>query len=772
MGKTFEHESALPNLPVPSLVSTAEHLLAALKPLIPAEEHQILLDRSIDFVTSGLVRTLQQFLLESSHSSDGSNYLDAEGISASTPGIYGELRGNTLPRNPFFILEDDPLSKTALPPSQASRAAVLVTSALRFICALRLEQISPDVTPKSGKPLSMNSYKNLFGTSRVPIDLEGRQTGVTITSPKSLDDSRHIVVLSHSQFYVLEVLTEFTEQGHMVWFSKHELRVLLETIIEDSERSDVVDATKQSIGCFTTESKGVWKLARRWLKAENEETLDLIDNALFVLCLDHESPETDVEKVQTVSHGTSKLNDDGVQVGTCTSRWYDKLQIVVTKNSVAGVIWESTSMDGTSVLRFISDVYTDSVLRLARKINGLDYTLWPKGETVKINDQIEKPNIRKLAFNLSAEMRTGLHLAETRLTDLINQHNYVTHIIPDFGTDLIVNKMRLSADSLFQICVQLTLYALYGRIPSSSEPISTRKFRNARTETITIQSDHVLRCCQEFITQTSSHQKWNSITDACAEHKRKVSAALNGKGFERHLSALRSAYIQRELLYKLHPDVERHSAEEVPPLIFEPAIDLLYKPELLIANCGNPALHLFGVTPAVPSGFGVGYIIKDDHITVCASSQWRQTDRFLSTLGLVVEEVKTCWRASVPMERTGSRARELEVNSVRNLTLDNPILGSVPEALVSANTSSAEPKPYKAMDTSSDYILGGYDYFDVGDLESRSDLVTRASNSRLVSRSGSRQLSRVGSASNLKDSDDGKINSMWLGRKVVIQDEI
>ncbi|ODV82893.1 hypothetical protein CANARDRAFT_187302, partial [[Candida] arabinofermentans NRRL YB-2248] len=54
------------------------------------------------------------------------------------------------------------------------------------------------------------------------------------------------------------------------------------------------------------------------------------------------------------------------------------------------------------------------------------------------------------------------------------------------------------------------------------------------------------------------------------------------------------------------------------------------------ANCGNPALNLFGVTPAIPFGFGIGYIIKDDSLAIVASSQWRQTNRFLDTLNSVI----------------------------------------------------------------------------------------------------------------------------------------
>ena len=43
------------------------------------------------------------------------------------------------------------------------------------------------------------------------------------------------------------------------------------------------------------------------------------------------------------------------------------------------------------------------------------------------------------------------------------------------------------------------------------------------------------------------------------------------------------------------------------PLLLNPSIDKLLSPELLVSNCGNPALRLFGITPAIDQGFGIVY---------------------------------------------------------------------------------------------------------------------------------------------------------------------
>jgi len=39
---------------------------------------------------------------------------------------------------------------------------------------------------------------------------------------------------------------------------------------------------------------------------------------------------------------------------------------------------------------------------------------------------------------------------------------------------------------------------------------------------------------------------------------------------------------------------------------------------LSTSNCGNPALRLFGFGPVAADGYGIGYIIKEDGISVYA----------------------------------------------------------------------------------------------------------------------------------------------------------
>lgn len=726
MPVTFEKEDELPQLPLPNLKDSVEQALTALKPLLSDFEFNKIVENAHELLNSSQVQNLQNHLIELSKSTD--NYLNSEGIFSTTSNVYGDLRGQTLPRNPFFILEDDPMINFA--PTQEYRAAVLTTSSLRFIVALKQGTLKPDIinnnnNNNNNQPLTMSSYHNLFGTTVIPSN-----NGVGL---KKSINSKHIIFLSRGQFYSLTVLSE----NDQIWFTKHELSSIIKNIINDS----MYEKSKFNVGTFTSESKSIWKMARLKLENSNPDEMKIIDSALFIVSLDHDSFDSnnnsnniDDNKIQLVSHGTSKIDKNGFQNGTCINRYYDKMNLVVTKNATAACIYPASIIDGTTVLRFISDIYTDSVLRLARMINGKNYTLWTEINTVPIDSKIVKPTYNHIKFNLSNEICNGLHLAESRLADIINQHEYVSKKI-NMGNRYIREKMKLPSDSFVQICIQITYFALYGKCPSTFEPVSTRRFKDARTEPICIQNETLLNLCQSFISQTPDIDKWKLFLDSIKNHKEMSKKASMGLGFERHLSALRSAFIQRDILNNLHPNLQPIENDKIPPFIFNPLLETLYKPELIAANCGNPALDYFGITPSIPSGFGFGYIIKDDYITIVGSSQWRQTKRFLDTLERVFLNLKQIWKNVILNNST--RDKELQT-----------YVESIPMSMITSNNStwlpSLIPKSINPTKNNSskvdDYILGGYDYFDVEQLNVRSEMTSRVQ---------SRAISRVNSQVNL-----------------------
>ena len=79
---------------------------------------------------------------------------------------------------------------------------------------------------------------------------------------------------------------------------------------------------------------------------------------------------------------------------------------------------------------------------------------------------------------------------------------------------------------------------------------------------------------------------------------------------------------------------------ELPAIFTDPGWSVLNTSILSTSNCGNPALRLFGFGPVAAEGFGIGYIIKDEGISVCATSKHLQTRRYLDTLSSYLKDVQ------------------------------------------------------------------------------------------------------------------------------------
>jgi len=85
---------------------------------------------------------------------------------------------------------------------------------------------------------------------------------------------------------------------------------------------------------------------------------------------------------------------------------------------------------------------------------------------------------------------------------------------------------------------------------------------------------------------------------------------------------------------------EAKSTLRVPSIFTDPGYNQLGTSVLSTSNCGNPALRLFGFGPVTPEGYGIGYIIKEEGISICMSSKHLQTRRLLSTLQAYLLEVR------------------------------------------------------------------------------------------------------------------------------------
>lgn len=702
-GITYAAQDNLPKLPIPELESTLKKYCDALLPLQTSREQEDTKAAAKEFLEND-GKELHERLKK--YATGKSSYIEQfwydSFLNFDNPVV--------LNLNPFFLLEDDP---TPARNNQVTRAASLVISALSFVRAVRKEELPPDTL--RGTPLDMYQYSRLFGTARVPTE-----NGCMIGQDSS---AKHMVVMCKGQFYWFDVL----DDNNDLIMTEKDVVQNLQVIVEDAEQIPIQEAAKAAVGVLSTENRKIWSGLRDVLTREEEsnnaECLNIVDSALFVLCLDYTEPTNVSDLCGNMLCGTNEVVK-GVQVGTCTNRWYDKLQIIVCKNGSAGINFEHTGVDGHTVLRFASDVYTDTILRFARTINGQAPTLWvsnspdpSKRDPESFGDVSTTPH--KLEWDMIPELSIALRFAETRLADLIQQNEFQTLDFGGYGKNFMTS-MGFSPDAFIQMAFQAAYYGLYGRIENTYEPAMTKIFLHGRTEAIRSVSPESVDFVRTFWAENPAQKKVEALKKATQKHTAVTKECSKAQGQDRHLFALYCVWqravdeegAEREestgfgsngytsaaesdmggTSSRRGPDADRPSSltengkpvgrstsssnnrsshqggpAQMPSLFTDSGWEKINNTILSTSNCGNPSLRHFGFGPVSADGFGMGYIIKDDSVSVCASSKHRQTKRFVDSLESYLLEIRRLLRAT---KREGSHAKKSRAREVdeRNAT--------------------------------------------------------------------------------------------------------
>ncbi|KAL3239942.1 choline/carnitine O-acyltransferase [Nakaseomyces bracarensis] len=539
--------------------------------------------------------------------------------------------------NPFFELENDPtldynqrggvFQEHTL---QIQRASRIISSTIKFINQIRTGTLKPD-TVKNGQSLSMDQYQRLFGSSRIPP--KPKQLSCHLQTDST---SHHMVVMYKGSIYWFDVLDNYNRP---IFNSADEIEWNLYSIIMDREKLDKTEANKNflEMGILTTESRRTWANIRQHIYeqpiTQNWQNLKVIDSALFVLCLDdyvsdHKDPSYLLKLFLT---GTSTMGDiyemdewlhvpRSLQRGTCINRWFDKLQIIVTKCGKAGINFEHTGVDGHTVLRLANEIYTDSITSFAKKVRNNSQ---PIPQTTKQN-LITIP--RKVEWIKDEYLSKAVHFAEVKCTDLISQYEIECLQFLEYGSTRIKSQFQCSPDAFVQQILQVAYYSLYRKFDMTYEPAMTKTYLNGRTEAIR----PVTRQCIEFVksvfnNDVSDKQRIALLRSACSEHARITRECSLGQGQDRHLYALQCI-------------CKTNSIPE-PAMFHSTAWKKLNNNTLSTSNCGSPALKWFGFGPVEQNGFGIGYIIKDTGIAITVSSKHRQTKRYVTMIEKALQEI-------------------------------------------------------------------------------------------------------------------------------------
>uniref|UniRef100_A0A6B2L0M0 Choline/carnitine acyltransferase domain-containing protein n=1 Tax=Arcella intermedia TaxID=1963864 RepID=A0A6B2L0M0_9EUKA len=553
----------MPRFPIPKLEDTLQRYKDVSKALLSDSEFAQV-SKSVDAFAQGSGPELQRLLLELEKEAP---YNWMEGFWQS---MYLDLRcPMPVNVNPFLILGDDPnIHKNS---SQVLKAASLVAAATRFAILARTEQIEPE---KAGDSLlCMNGYTQLVGSTRIP--LFGRDKYVVCKT------SRHVAVLSHGIPYYLEVLDT---QGAPI--PEPDLIRQLQSILNDSVTRRFSAESLYPVGVLTTENRDVWAGVKQQLGAfsdENSKSLQLIDDALFVVCLDDTAPKdmTDFSKISLY--------------GNARNRYYDKLQIIVTIDGQAALNMEHTGYDGQILARFMLDLYADAI---QSKFNMTSTGL---------------PSPKPLLVRTNASLQGAIDKATANWNAFVNVNDLEVLSFTDFGKNKIKN-FQIPPDAFFQIAAQIANKRTFGKVVSTYESSSVRNYQHGRTETIRPLTIAARTFVDNFEkTDIPAKKKYELLQQAGKAHQTVVKNSKTGLGVDRHLQGLYWTALQKS---------KRIYQFELPTFFTDGYYSNYMSNKCSTSNVGGDfqAIKLFGFGAVHEDGVGVGYLVNSDSLVMAITS--------------------------------------------------------------------------------------------------------------------------------------------------------
>ncbi|KXS16095.1 acyltransferase ChoActase/COT/CPT [Gonapodya prolifera JEL478] len=576
--KTFSNQKRLPRLPIPSLKRTCELYLESLKPLASEQEYQESERRVQEFLgPDGMGMVLQQRLMEWDKTQKV-NFSWLEEIW--TDKAYLEWRDPSLintnwwamfknhPKHPKALLQKPPPRGSGLSSFQVQRAAGLVNGFLEYMSRVARAKVSPEFA--GSNPQCMSQLKRIFSSSRI-ADLP--RDYISSTFPPR---ARHIIVAVRDQLYRVEVLAA----GRSI-VPLAEIERLLYAVGRDALSAEAQPA----VGIMTSDKRDTWATVRRHIESlsiANKQNLSVIDDALFVLCLDDYSSPTDQLHKQ-LFHGDA------------SNRWFDKtIQLVVANDGRAGINAEHSAVDAMVVVKVFEHA-------LAKE---------PVFDTSEA-ETANLPNPSKLLWDIDESVMKAIDAASTNAEQLISNTETLTMKFPVYGKEYI-SKVGDSTDAYVQMALQLTWARLYDVPTATYETASTRSFLHGRTETVRVCTEEAVSFARSFDDDEVLYKdKVARFRAAIKKQNSLAVAASRGEGIDRHLLGLRCMIQSEE---------ERRQCE----IFTDPVFGRSMWFRLSTSNIG-PGVDSWGghggFGPVVNDGYGISYSIGKESIAFNISAR-------------------------------------------------------------------------------------------------------------------------------------------------------
>ncbi|KAG9404831.1 hypothetical protein AC1031_005039 [Aphanomyces cochlioides] len=555
---TYKHQSTLPHLPLPELQDTLEKYILSIEPFVTKEELQQAKAKA-DALLRGSGPKLQAILAQ--RAKEEKNWL----------ADWWEYAGYTSYRAPIYVDINmisgfGAFSELTQPVPQCRRAAEIIRYNSEYHALLLAEKIP--VERMGRRVMCMEMYKRVFSSCRIPhspADYYERY--------HEKKDVRHVTVMCRGYAFSLDVVDP---SGRLLSIGD------LERQLHHIKQYAAIFPDVSQVGLLTAAHRDVWTEARKALYEANAASFQSIQESLFVVCLDEESPTTNSELLQLAAAGAPY------------NRWYDKsMQYIVWANGNIGANLEHGNADAT--------VYRVVFEWLGRRYltrNGSMET------AIECTSDMFLPPPTLLPFQVPASVHATINETKGVLQKRADLFQAVVVRYKAGGRNVCKSVLRIAPDSFVQLAIQFTAYGIWKRALPTYESAHTRWFLHGRTETIRSCSSETKAWLEAmYSSKKPSQASYDLFDKAMAKHQELAAAALQGHGIDRHLLGLQIAATL--------------SGEPLPELFSDPSYVKSGGNGNFVLSTSNVSGYEWlwgGFAPMVPHGIGVCYAVETNFI--------------------------------------------------------------------------------------------------------------------------------------------------------------
>lgn len=330
----------------------------------------------------------------------------------------------------------------------------------------------------------------------------------------------------------------------------------------------------------------------------NRTSIQTIEEAAFIICLDDASPCSAIERCRQFLFANA------------ATRWFDKsLQLIICTNGVSASLYEHSSVDGAA----IEPLQTAINEAIERSFPQLSF------ESNRTPAVLAKP----LSFSITGEI-------EQQIVRVCNtsKSSMAAYRFSTLNTELLsasfLRKYRCPVQSGIQLATQLALRRFFGSLLPAQETVSLAHFQKGRVEVhhtiqpavakfldAAVTEAHLVCESDESLCVPSVTRLRDLFYEAAVAHAKSLTSCSEGRGFSRHLLALE--WVLEDVRGERRGDTNQGIIIQEPEL-FQNEVYKRMKPGKIMTSCFRTGWEEGGFIYPIKGGTLIYFDFDDQQV--------------------------------------------------------------------------------------------------------------------------------------------------------------